>query len=310
MQLCRFNDNRLGLVEGDTVKDVTAALDALPAARYPLPTYDLLIANLPTLRPAIEAAAKAAKAAKSMQLAQCKMLSPIANPGKIVAAPVNYKKHLDEARADPQIHHQNQVAEIQRVGLFLKATSSLVGPSEGFAIRHPERRTDHEIELAAVIGTTANKVTREDALSHVAGYCIGLDITVRGPEERSLRKSIDGYSVLGPWLVTADAVKDPSNLDLLLTVNDETRQKANTRDLIIDIADLIVFATSFYTLHPGDVIMTGTPEGVGPIMSGSLFVAWIRGRGALLVMVRFLAIPSTGRDRRAAPGVGSSFNAC
>jgi len=283
MQLCRFNDNRLGLVEGDTVRDVTAALDALPTARYPLPTHDLLIANLPTLKPAIAAAAKSAK---SVPLKDCKLLSPIANPGKIVAAPVNYKKHLDEARADPQIHHQNQVAEIQRVGLFLKATSSLVGPSEGFAIRHPDRRTDHEIELAAVIGTTANKVTRENALSHVAGYCIGLDITVRGPEERSLRKSIDGYSVLGPWLVTADAVKDPANLDLLLTVNGETRQKANTRDLIIDIADLIVFATSFYTLHPGDVIMTGTPEGVGPIKSGDVIDASISGIGAMQVKVR------------------------
>lgn len=283
MQLCRFNDNRLGLVEGDAVKDVTAALEALPAVRYPLPTYDMLVANLPTLRPAIEAAAKTAK---SVALADCKLLSPIANPGKIVAAPVNYKKHLDEARADPQIHHQNQVAEIQRVGLFLKATSSLVGPSEGFAVRHPDRRTDHEIELAAVIGTKANKVTREDALKHVAGYCIGLDITVRGPEERSLRKSIDGYSVLGPALVTADAVKDPSNLDLLLTVNGETRQKANTRDLIIGIADLIVFATSFYTLMPGDVLLTGTPEGVGPIVPGDVIDASISGLGAMQVKVR------------------------
>jgi 2-keto-4-pentenoate hydratase/2-oxohepta-3-ene-1,7-dioic acid hydratase in catechol pathway len=255
MKLCRFNDNRLGLVEADTVKDVTAALDALPAARYPLPTHDLLVANLPTLTPAIEAAAKSAK---SMPLAECKLLSPVANPGKIVAAPVNYKKHLDEARADPQIHHQNQVAEIQRVGLFLKATSSLVGASEGVAIRHHDRRTDHEIELAAVIGTKANKV----------------------------RKSIDGYSVLGPWLVTADDVKDPSSLDLLLTVNGETRQQANTRDLIIDIADLIVFATSFYTLMPGDVIMTGTPEGVGPIKPGDVIDASISGLGAMRVEVR------------------------
>lgn len=283
MKLCRFNDNRLGLVEGNSVKDVTAALATLPAARYPLPTYDLLVANLATLRPAIETAAKSAK---SVPLGECKLLSPIANPGKIVAAPVNYKKHLDEARADPQIHHQNQVAEIQRVGLFLKATSSLVGPSEGVAIRHPDRRTDHEIELAAIIGTKADRVTRERALDHVAGYCIGLDITVRGPEERSLRKSIDGYSVLGPYLVTASDVKDPSNLDLLLSVNGETRQQANTRDLIIGIADLIVFASSFYTLMPGDVIMTGTPEGVGPIKPGDVIDASISELGTMQVKVR------------------------
>lgn len=283
MQICRFNDNRLGLVEGKSVKDVTAALDALPVSRYPLPEYDVMIANLPRLR---EAIAQTAKAAKTVALADCKLLSPVANPGKIVAAPVNYKKHLDEARADPQIHHQNQVAEIQRVGLFLKATSSLKGPSEDIAIRHPDRRTDHEIELAAVIGTRADRVTREQALAHVAGYCIGFDITVRGPEERSLRKSCDGYSVLGPWLTTADSLADPANLDLELKVNGETRQKANTRDLIIDIADLIVFASSFYTLMPGDVLLTGTPEGVGPIQPGDVLDASITGLGAMRVKVK------------------------
>ena len=283
MQICRFNDNRLALVEGESVKDVTAALDALPSSRYPLPTHDVMIANLPKLREAITAAAKNAE---TLALTDCKLLSPIANPGKIVAAPVNYKKHLDEARADPEIHHQNQVAEIQRVGLFLKATSSLVGPSEGITIRHPERRTDHEIELAAIVGTRADRVTPEQALSHVAGYAIGFDITVRGPEERSLRKSIDSYTVLGPWLTTADGVPDPSNLNLLLTVNGEVRQKANTRDLIIGIADLVVFASSFYTLMPGDVLLTGTPEGVGPIVPGDVLDASISGIGAMRVEVR------------------------
>ncbi len=218
MRLCRYNSDRLGLIEGDRVKDVTAALDALPAVRYPLPEHDLLIAHLPQLRAAIDAAAARATA---IPLGECAMLSPVANPGKIVAAPVNYKKHLEEARADPALHHQNQVAEIQRVGLFLKATSSVVGPSQGIAVRHPDRRTDHEIELAAVIGRKADRVGRAQALDHVAGYCIGLDITVRGPEERSLRKSIDGYTVLGPALVTSDSVSDPSNLDLKLSVNGE-----------------------------------------------------------------------------------------
>lgn len=283
MKLCRFADNRLGLVDGNEIKDVTAALDVLPAARYPFPPYDLLIAHLPELRTAV---ASVAKNAKSIPLSDAALLSPIANPGKVVAAPVNYKKHLEEARTDPQIHHQNQVAEIQRVGLFLKATSSLAGQREAISIRHPDRRTDHEIELAAIIGTKADRVTREEALKHVAGYCIGLDITVRGPEERSLRKSIDGYTVLGPYLVTADELKDPSNLDLLLTVNGETRQKANTRDLIIDVADLIVFASSFYTLMPGDVLLTGTPEGVGPIKPGDVIDASITGLGSMRVKVK------------------------
>jgi 2-keto-4-pentenoate hydratase/2-oxohepta-3-ene-1,7-dioic acid hydratase in catechol pathway len=283
MKLCRFGDNRLGLVTGDQVRDVTAALDVLPVARYPYPQDDALIVNLPKLA---ARAGELAASAPVLALKDCKLLTPIANAGKVVAAPVNYKKHLDEARADPEIHHQNQVAEIQRVGLFLKATSSVIGASENIVIRHPDRRTDHEIELAAVIGKTANKVTREQALDHIAGYCIGLDITVRGPEERSLRKSIDSYTVLGPWFITADEVGNASELDLELTVNGEPRQKANTRDLVIGIADLIVFASSFYTLHPGDVLLTGTPEGVGPIKPGDIIDARISKVGAMQVAVR------------------------
>jgi 2-keto-4-pentenoate hydratase/2-oxohepta-3-ene-1,7-dioic acid hydratase in catechol pathway len=242
-----------------------------------------MIANLPTLAARV---GELAGNAPVLALKDCKLLTPVANAGKVVAAPVNYKKHLEEARADPELHHQNQIAEIQRVGLFLKATSSVIGPSEGIVIRHPDRRTDHEIELAAVIGKTASKVTRGEALDHIAGYCIGLDITVRGPEERSLRKSIDSYTVLGPWFITADEVDNASELDLELTVNGEPRQKANTRDLVIGIADLIVFASSFYTLHPGDVLLTGTPEGVGPIKPGDAIDARISKIGAMQVAVR------------------------
>lgn len=290
MKLCRFAADRLGLIDGEQVFDVTAALAALPGARYPLPRYDLLVAHLPELRSRIEAAAGGARV---FPLRDIELLSPIANPGKVVAAPVNYKKHLEEARADAEIHHQSQVAEIQRVGLFLKATSSVVGPSEGIAIRHPDRRTDHEIELAAVIGKKADRVSRQRALDHVAGYCIGLDITVRGPEERSLRKSIDGYCVLGPWLATADGVPDPSNLDLELKVNGEMRQHANTSDLIIGIADLIVFASSFYTLMPGDILLTGTPDGVGPIKPGDTIDASISHIGSMRVAVRQAGTPAT-----------------
>jgi 2,4-didehydro-3-deoxy-L-rhamnonate hydrolase len=283
MRLCRFNNNRLGLVRGDEVADVTAALEALPAHRYPLPRHDPLIAHLGELCGGIAAAAERAR---PIPLATLDLLSPIANPGKIVAAPVNYKKHLEEARADAAIHHQKQVEEIQKIGLFLKASSSVVGPSEGIAVRHPDRRTDHEIELAVIIGARADRVAKERAFDHVAGYCIGFDITVRGPEERSLRKSIDGYTVLGPWFVTADEVKDPAALDLELKVNGETRQRANTRDLIIPIPELIAFASSFYTLMPGDVLLTGTPEGVGPIQPGDVLDASIAEIGAMQVRVR------------------------
>jgi 2,4-didehydro-3-deoxy-L-rhamnonate hydrolase len=282
MRLCRFAEDRIGIVSGDQVFDATSAL-AGQSFRYPLPRFEPLIAYLGKLRPEIE---RAAQTAKPLSIAGVNFLSPIANPGKIVAAPVNYRKHLEEARADAAIHHQKQVEEIQRVGLFLKATSSLVGPSQGVMIRHPDRRTDHEIELAAVIGRPADRVTAERALDYVTGYCIGLDITVRGPEERSLRKSIDSYTVLGPWLVTSDELSDPSALDLVLKVNGEIRQQANTRDLIIGVAELIEFASSFYTLLPGDVLLTGTPAGVGPIQAGDVMSAAIANIGHMDVRVR------------------------
>lgn len=265
------------------MRDVTPALDHLPRHAYPLPRFDPLIANLAAIRRQIESLSGNAP---RRPIAAVKLLSPIANPGKILAAPVNYRKHLEEAREDPAIHHQKQVGEIQKVGLFLKATSSLVGPGEGIALKHLDRRNDHEVELAVVIGTAGRDIPRAQAFEHIAGYCIGLDMTVRGPEERSLRKSVDSFTVLGPWLVTADAVANPSALDLSLTVNGEPRQKANTRDLILGIPELIEFATSFYTVHPGDVLLTGTPEGVGPVKPDDRLVAEIQGIGRMEVLVR------------------------
>jgi len=283
MKLCRFDDNRLGLVRGADVLDVTPVVARLPAQRWPLPKGDPLIAALDELRPHIEAEAARAVA---RPLSAVTLQSPVANPSKIVAAPVNYKKHLDEARADAGIHHQKQVEEIERVGLFLKATSALVGPSAGVALRYLDRRNDHEVELAMVIGKPADRVTAADALQYVAGYAIGLDMTIRGPEERSLRKSGDSYCVLGPWMVTADEFAHPDRRQLSLAVNGEARQKANTKDLVLGLGRLIEFASSFYTLLPGDIILTGTPEGVGPVRPGDVMDAAIDGIGAMRVEVR------------------------
>ena len=279
MKLCRYDD-RLGLVEGDTVRDVTAALDALPSTRYPLPCHDLMIEHLDAV-----AAAARTIGGDPRPLSEVRLLSPVANPGKLVAAPVNYKAHLEEAIADEATFSRAHVRQIQETGLFLKATSSLIGAGEPIRIAHPDRRTDHEIELAVVIGRTCRNSTRDDALSFVAGYTIGLDITIRGPEERSLRKSLDSYSVLGPWLVTADEFGNPAGRELLLTVDGEVRQRANTRDLIMDVPALIEFASSFYTLRPGDVLYTGTPEGVGPIKAGETIAASIDGVGSMSVKV-------------------------
>ena len=215
-----------------------------------------------------------------------KFLSPVANPGKVVAAPVNYKAHLEESRGDVEINFNRKVIEIQTIGLFLKATSSIVGASEGVTITFDDRRNDHEIELVAVIGKPARNVTQEDALNYVAGYCIGLDMTIRGQEERSLRKSLDTFTVMGPWMVTPEELGEPNSQQMVLTVNGEPRQNANTRDLILNVRHLISWASTFYTLQPGDLLMTGTPEGVNRVVRGDTIDASIEKIGAMKVQVR------------------------
>ena len=298
MRFCRFNDHRLGLVEGASVRDVTAALDVLPAVRYPYPTHDAFIAHLD----AVAARAKAlALTAPTLALEAVTLLSPVANPGKIVAAPVNYEKHLAEVKADASLHQNtaSHTLTIHKAGVFLKATSSLVGPGEGVVLRVPDRRTDHEVELAFVIGRTASRVPRTEALRYVAGYAIGLDISIRGTEDKSCRKSADTYSVLGPWLVTADEIAEPGALDLELRVNGERRQYSNTRHMTLGVAELVEMASSFYTLHPGDVVFTGTPEGVSPIEPGDEIEATIQGIGTMRVAVR-----AGGAAAVAAAGLG------
>src|SRR4029453_2644882 len=285
MKFCRFDDERLGLVDGNSVRDVTTALDVLPRCSYPLPQHDIFIANLEAVTTRARAVAKDLRALPPESVT---LLSPVANPGKIIAAPVNYQKHLTEVRDNPQLHGNNpgHTFTIQTAGLFLKATSSLVGPGQGIVVRCAKRRTDHEVELAVIIGRTASRVSRSEALSYVAGYSIGLDISIRGSEDRSFRKSPDSYSVLGPWLVTADEIPDPSALDLQITVNGQVRQQSNTKYMILGVAELIEMASAFYTLQPGDLLFTGTPEGVSPIEAGDHIVATIDAIGTMTVDTR------------------------
>jgi 2-keto-4-pentenoate hydratase/2-oxohepta-3-ene-1,7-dioic acid hydratase in catechol pathway len=289
MRICRFDDNRLGVVVQDQVRDVTAALGSIPSASYPFPTHDSLIAHLPEVRASIE---RLPSSAPAVPLASVKLLSPVANPGKIVAAPVNYRKHLNEVLEDPNLHHNNQINEIHRAGLFLKATSALIGSGHPFCRHLPHRRTDHEIELVMIIGKRAKDVAVEAALDYVAGYAIGLDMTIRGPEERSFRKSLDTYAVVGPYLVTADEISDPGRLDMELRVNGQVRQRTNTSELILGLAQLIAFASSFYTLHPGDVIFSGTCEGVGPVVPGDTLSASIQEIGVMTVVVEGAETPT------------------
>ena len=267
MKICRFNDDRVGVVRGDKVYDVTA---------------EVSLAGEPALQ---VREVKDVEKRKAVPLAETRLLSPIRTPGKILAAPVNYKAHIAEMQKN-KVSPGFNIWDIEKAGLFLKATSSLVGPAQGIAQRFLDRRTDHEVELVVVIGRKASRVKKAEALNYVAGYCLGLDVTVRGSEDRSFRKSIDTYTVLGPWLTTVDEVPDPGNLRIRLEQNGELRQDASTSDLLWDVPRLIEFASSFYTLHPGDVFFTGTPQGVSPIRPGDKLRASSDELGTMLVEVR------------------------
>jgi 2-keto-4-pentenoate hydratase/2-oxohepta-3-ene-1,7-dioic acid hydratase in catechol pathway len=270
MKLCRFDEDRLGVVVGNMVHDVTAAQDEIrKGARYDM-KGDAVIAALPTWRARIE---EMAKTVAGKPLSSVKLLSPIARPSKTMAAPTNYKKHIEEMRSRtdlPREATQRQPPDIGKAGIFLKSNSSIVGPSEGIPLRFLDRTNEHEIELVAVIGKQGTNIPKDKAKEYIAGYTLGLDMTCRGGEDRSFRKSIDGYSVLGPWFVTADEIANPDDVTVTLTVNGVLRQTADTKDLIYDIGRLIEFASSFYTLYPGDVYYTGTPQGVSPVKPGDV----------------------------------------
>ena len=282
MKICRFNAGRLGVVQGEWVLDVSSVLQLLPPQRYPLPQKDLLIEALPHLMAPL---AQAAAGAQRHAIADVRFDAPVANPGKIIGAPINYRAHADESQQDAGIAHGRTITSIADWGLFLKAGSSLIGCGQDIALRFDGRRNDHEVELGVVIGSVCRQVSRENAMAHIAGYSIALDMTLRGTEFQCFRKSIDTYSVLGPWLVTADEIADPGQLDLWLKVNGEVRQQSNTRHLVYDIARLIEFASSFYTLYPGDILMTGTPEGVGPVKPGDSVQAGIQDIGQFSMRV-------------------------
>jgi len=288
MRLARYGDNRLGLVDGYVLRDITQITERLPQYRWPLPVGDQLIAHLDGLRRTIKGASDAAA---RIPVTELKLLSPVANPPRVIAAPINYRAHAAEAE-DPEIKQGNDFSSegfatpIDKFGLFLKSPTSVVGAGEGITLAFPGRRTDFEVELAVVIGEEARNVSPEAALDSVAGYCIGLDISARGPEDRSFRKSADSYTVLGPWLVTADEIPDPDNLGLRLAVNGELRQDSNTKHMIVGVRELIARASRAYTLYPGDVLLTGTPEGVGALQPGATIRATIDGIGAMDVKVR------------------------
>lgn len=265
MKLSRFNNDRLGVVQSDHILDVTDALDLLPQRRWAAPAGDPLFLHFDAV---LQEVRSLLASAPRIDLTAVKLCPPVAQPSKIIGAPVNYHAHLKEAVQDAEINRGDVVHKIDEIGCFLKACSAMVGPGAIIQLPFADERVDHEAEVAVVIGKPAQRVLAHDAMDYVAGYSLALDMTVRGKQHRSMRKSCDGFAVLGPWLVTADEISDPGAIPFELTINGQVRQKADTSLLIRSIPELIEMCSAFYTLLPGDVIMTGTPAGVSPVSPG------------------------------------------
>lgn len=183
---------------------------------------------------------------------------PVAGIRQFVCIGLNYRQHAQEAGMD--------IPEYPVV--FNKAITSLAGPNDDVVLPEGSTACDWEIELGFVIGTPARRVSRQQALSHVAGYCLANDISERDWQIKrggqwGKGKSFDGFGPLGPWLVTADELPDPQDIPLELSVNGVVRQRSSTRDMIFSVAEVIAHLSEFMTLLPGDVVITGTPQGVG-----------------------------------------------
>ena len=201
--------------------------------------------------------------------------------GKFICVGLNYSDHATETGMKIP----------QEPILFMKATSAICGPNDDVMIPRGSTKTDWEVELGVVIGTEAKYVEQAEAMAHVAGYCVINDLSERafqleGTGQWVKGKSADTFGPTGPWLVTADEIPNPGDLDLGIAVNGEVRQKSNTKYMILGAAELIELASSFYTLYPGDIISTGTPEGVSPIVPGDTIVATIEKIGTMEVKVR------------------------
>jgi len=280
MKLALFNGNRLGVVRGEHITDVTAALpqwDNDYAANWWL----RMCRDFDKLRPSIEVEASVAKA---IPLSSVKLNAAALNPQKIVAAAANYPAHVEEMAAKAPYP-----AWMVNFGVFLKAPSSIIGPDDTIALPDVgDEEIHHESELGLVIGKGGKDIPEGQALHHVLGYTGVLDITLRGQADRSSRKSYDGFTPIGPWLVTADEVGDPQNLRIRLWVQGQEtpRQDVTTRDMQVKIPAMIAYISRIMTLKPGDVITTGAPPGVGSIVPGDMMTFEIEKIGRMNVYVR------------------------
>ncbi len=259
MKIALFNDFKLGVVKEDRIFDISSI--ASWDVKNPQGSLVQLMESFEELKPRI---VNSLTSAESFSLSEISLQPPVPAPSKIVAAPVNYYLHQEEMNKQ----FSNAEYTVEKLGFFLKAPSSIIGPGETIKLPFKDRRTDHEAELAFVVGKRAKDVSASEASKYIFGYFALMDITVRGKEDRPWRKSFDTFTPIGPWIVTADEIEDPNKLGFRLWVNEELRQSANTKDLIYDCYKFFEAASSVLTLEPGDIVTTGTPEGVGSIDKG------------------------------------------
>lgn len=273
MKIARFNQGRVGVIDDDRIIDVTS-LAGIDPAEWPETGPTKLIARLVNNPGMFD---EALKSAPSLLLKEVRLQTPVPWPNKVIAFPVNYHDHAAEMKATYRATHQ---------GFFLKPNSSLSGASDPVVLPQlPGREVHHECELGIIIGKGGRHITREAWKEHVFGYACLLDMVVRGKEERVTRKAYDSFCPVGPWITTADEVGDAENIEMKLWVNDELKQHANTRDLVLNIAGMVEMASAVMTLYPGDIIASGTPAGVGPVVGGDVIRIAIERVGEMSVKV-------------------------
>lgn len=280
MKLYVFDNYRLGALADDgSLIDITDQVsEAVPGEDR----MSALIMAWPEVRSAV---AERVSVGGGASFSSVVLRAPQPRPRNLIAAPVNYHAHQQEMGGEHGVYKGMTIPTIDEMKGFFKSITSIVGPDGRIELPLAERRFDHEAEVGVVIGRVARRVPEQEALDYVFGYTPLMDITLRGPEDRSYRKSMDTFTPIGPCIVTADEVPDPADIEFSLTVGDEERQRANTGRLIFGIARLIAEYSAVTTLYPGDLIASGTPEGVGPITDGDVVTLQVAGMDPLVMNV-------------------------
>lgn len=281
MKLISYDKGRLGVVTNEGVIDITD-LSGVAADFWPPVGMVRLVEKFDNLGSCLRDAITSRPA---VPLSQVRLDAPIRWPNKVIAFPANYHAHIDEMKVG---NGSGVISSFKASGqgFFLKSNSSLSGPADAIVLPPLEgREIHHECELGIVIGKRGRGISAQDSHEYVFGFTCLLDMVVRGVEERVMRKSFDTFCPTGPWIITADEVPDFSNINMRLTVNGQERQSACTRDLIVNIPDMIAMASAVMTLEPGDIIASGTPAGVGPVKEGDVVEITIDGIGSMRLPV-------------------------